>query len=551
MDRTGEGLGVERQVEDCRQLAVDRGFEVVETLTDNDISAYSGKKRPGYERLKDLLVSGEVDVVLAWHTDRLHRSLKDLEEYIALCSGESPIDTLTVRSGELDLSSATGRMTARVIGSVARHESEQKSERVRRARRQAAEAGKAHGPLGYGYDKEGNVIPEQAEIVREVASRLLDGETAYGIAKDLNDRGVPSPGAGRWVPSHAKAVAAGRKILAPEPVVALVRNLVDGVDVNAQEAAAMVRAARLRLEREGRIGLQELLTSGVPLPAPEVTNALNRIGVPSPLTAWRAANLGVMIQRGALCGWRDFQPGARGGGPMVARGDWTPILAKETTERLRQLMSAPERRPVPMRGKSPLIGVLECAVCGCRMYGVTDKRTDTLKYTCTQQPGLATRCGKNTVKAEPVDAMVLGALFAVLADVDFRENKRRLLAVNDDAAAEATKALTVLEAEESAWRRDLREGRVDRAMFMDAMDGIGARREKHLAVIGVPRPSVTRALKDVPKKRERLETWWAEAGLDRQRAVVRALIEKVVIRKSTHGGNRFDPARVEPPVWRA
>jgi site-specific DNA recombinase len=47
-DRAGAGLGVERQREDCAALADRLGWNVVETFTDNDLSAYSGKPRAGY-----------------------------------------------------------------------------------------------------------------------------------------------------------------------------------------------------------------------------------------------------------------------------------------------------------------------------------------------------------------------------------------------------------------------------------------------------------------------------------------------------------------------
>ena len=38
-DVTGEGLGVERQLADCRALASERGWAVAEEYVDNDISA--------------------------------------------------------------------------------------------------------------------------------------------------------------------------------------------------------------------------------------------------------------------------------------------------------------------------------------------------------------------------------------------------------------------------------------------------------------------------------------------------------------------------------
>jgi site-specific DNA recombinase len=57
-DRIGAGLGVERQETECRELAARLGWTVAVVYVDNDISAYSGKARPGYrallEDLKDV-----------------------------------------------------------------------------------------------------------------------------------------------------------------------------------------------------------------------------------------------------------------------------------------------------------------------------------------------------------------------------------------------------------------------------------------------------------------------------------------------------------------
>ncbi len=57
-DRTGEGLGVQRQLEDCRAEATRRGWRVAEEYVDDDISAYSGKQRPAYQRMLEDLRSG-------------------------------------------------------------------------------------------------------------------------------------------------------------------------------------------------------------------------------------------------------------------------------------------------------------------------------------------------------------------------------------------------------------------------------------------------------------------------------------------------------------
>ena len=44
-DVEGTGLGLTRQLEDCRTLAADRGWPVGDEYVDNDVSAFSGKRR--------------------------------------------------------------------------------------------------------------------------------------------------------------------------------------------------------------------------------------------------------------------------------------------------------------------------------------------------------------------------------------------------------------------------------------------------------------------------------------------------------------------------
>src|SRR5438309_1452398 len=107
-DRTGEGLGVARQAEDGRAYCAARGWAVADVYVDNDISAYSGARRPAYERLLLDLASGEVNAVVAWHPDRLHRSPRELEAFIELVES-TRAKVGTVQAGEYDLSSPTGR----------------------------------------------------------------------------------------------------------------------------------------------------------------------------------------------------------------------------------------------------------------------------------------------------------------------------------------------------------------------------------------------------------------------------------------------------------
>ena len=84
-DREGDQLGVTRQIEDCRRFAERCGYTVDEVYVDDDISAWSGKPRPEFERMLDDLRSRRIGGVLVWHLDRLTRHPRELESFIDLC----------------------------------------------------------------------------------------------------------------------------------------------------------------------------------------------------------------------------------------------------------------------------------------------------------------------------------------------------------------------------------------------------------------------------------------------------------------------------------
>lgn len=209
-DRAGAGLGVERQTEDCKALAKTLGWTVVAVFTDNDLSAYSGKPRPGYQAMMEALQSDEAKAVLAWHTDRLHRSPAELEEFITVCEDHSVV-VRTVQSGEIDLSTPAGQMTARIVGAVARHEIDHARKRMKSAHAQAAERGSAHGRIPFGYravrDDAGRVIervPDESEarLVREAVDQVLAGRSLFALVREWNGRGLVTRGGGRWTASN-------------------------------------------------------------------------------------------------------------------------------------------------------------------------------------------------------------------------------------------------------------------------------------------------------------------------------------------------------------
>ena len=58
-------MGVARQLEDCERLAERKGWVIVERFVDDDVSAWSGKRRPEYARLLELS-TGVIDGLLVY-----------------------------------------------------------------------------------------------------------------------------------------------------------------------------------------------------------------------------------------------------------------------------------------------------------------------------------------------------------------------------------------------------------------------------------------------------------------------------------------------------
>lgn len=204
-DREGAGLGVARQEKESRELAARLDAEVARVFADNDISAYSGKPRPGYKDMLKGLEAGDASVVLAWHTDRLHRSPKELEGYIDLCERHG-VTTHTVRAGRIDLSTPSGRMTARTLGAVARYESEHKSDRVSSAYEQRIFSGKSGGhqrPFGF-EDGAVTIRPSEAAEIAKAADAVLAGASLESITQEMNASGSRTSKGNEWTHSRLR-----------------------------------------------------------------------------------------------------------------------------------------------------------------------------------------------------------------------------------------------------------------------------------------------------------------------------------------------------------
>lgn len=281
-DREGSAAGVQRQQEDCADLTERLGWQVAEIYCDNDVSAYSGKTRVGYRKMLADIEAGAIDAIVSWHNDRLHRTPLELEQFITIIE-EHGVEIQTVRAGRLDLSTPSGRMSARNHGNYARYESEHKSDRIRRKHEEIAKNGRVSGggSRAYGYDStKMRVVAEEAAIIQSIAVRLLSGEALAGVAKDLNREGILTTNGKQWSVQTLKrmmvsARIAGQREHRPRPRTATKRALIGEIVADAVWPAIITpeQSARLRIllmdpsrrvspGRNGRYPLTGLLYCG-------------------------------------------------------------------------------------------------------------------------------------------------------------------------------------------------------------------------------------------------------------------------------------------------
>ena len=201
-DRDDERLGVERQVDDCRRLCSDRGWDVIEPpYVDNDVSAADPRKRrPDHERLMTDIKSGRVDAVVVWDVDRLYRQPRELEPFVEACEGAG-LRTLGSVGGDIDLNDEAALLMLRMKVNMGAFEIAKMRKRIRRKKLELAERGSYHGggTRPFGFERDGVTVREsEAELIREAAQRVLSGGSLYSIRQNWTERGVPTVTGTRW-----------------------------------------------------------------------------------------------------------------------------------------------------------------------------------------------------------------------------------------------------------------------------------------------------------------------------------------------------------------
>lgn len=453
-DREGTGLGVKRQESDCRTLAEKSGWEIFDIYVDNDISAYSGKKRPEYMRMMRDIKSGRVNAIIAWHPDRLHRSPKELEEFITECDIHS-VKISTAQSGFYDLSTPSGRVTARILGDMARYESEHKSERVKRKALENALEGKVWGRSQRPFGFEANYIDireSEAIIIREMADRFLAGESMNSLVKSLHEREIKTS---------------------------------QGLDFRHKQLRSFLYGPRWSGRREHH-------------------------------------------------------------GKIVAKAEWGAIIDPDKQDIIRKILDAPERKSIKSVRRYLLSGGI--AVCGtCGEALIAHPKEGVRRYICRRDGHPSTKsCGKMYIKAEWVEEAVTEGLMLRLANPTFFVRMSERNSKNSDKEKIYAEFIS-LKNREIELGEMFADGTMNKVQFQAAQKRLAPQIEAMERILA-KHASAEVAAFSASQAKDALKNW-GNLSLEQQRAVVKLVLDKVVITKGRAGFNKLDLSRIQP-VWK-
>lgn len=203
---------IEGQNADLYALAAREGWKIVATFEDNGKSG--GKQRGNARAALDMLRDGEADVLAVYAYDRWSRmGIADSAEIIktiyarqeAARRGSSPSPLFYAAREGIRSDQEGWEIRVAFAADVAQKERHRMVARrtasIARMRAQGRNPGNGPAPFGYrsapfADGRPGRRFvpdPVEAELVREVADRLVSGDTSTAIAKDLTRRGVPMP----------------------------------------------------------------------------------------------------------------------------------------------------------------------------------------------------------------------------------------------------------------------------------------------------------------------------------------------------------------------
>jgi site-specific DNA recombinase len=187
---------IEDQIALCRDLCADEGWAVISIFEDRALSGSAAINRPGFQSMIRRAEARAFDVIVAENMDRLFRNQADYHnartrfDFLGVT-----LHTATGQIGELD-GALKALMGEHFLKNLAIH--------TRRGLEGVVRDGRHAGGRAYGYRAvpckpgELEIVEAEAEIVREIFARYVQGETPRDIAIGLNERKVLPPRGKAW-----------------------------------------------------------------------------------------------------------------------------------------------------------------------------------------------------------------------------------------------------------------------------------------------------------------------------------------------------------------
>ena len=172
-------------------------WQFVDVYTDKGITGTSTKKREGFNRMIQDALAGKIDLIITKSVSRFARNTVDtlttirkLKEHgVEVYFEEQNIYTMDGK----------GEVLLTIMSSIAQEESRNISENVTWGMRKRFADGKVSMPykqfMGYRRSKAGTpeVVEAEAQIIRTIFRRFLEGATPAIIARELNAADIPCP----------------------------------------------------------------------------------------------------------------------------------------------------------------------------------------------------------------------------------------------------------------------------------------------------------------------------------------------------------------------
>ena len=181
-EQASEGVSLSAQREALAAYCAMRQLEVIEVIADEGVSA--GKpliKRPGGERLVELVDTRQIDAVVAFKLDRLFRKAAECLN-VAESWQSLGVDVHLVDLGgqAVDTSSAMGKFFLTIMAGVAEMERNLIRERTKTAMQHKIRAGEFTGVAPLGWKPGADQIKLERDATEQAATH---GERAFWYAK--------------------------------------------------------------------------------------------------------------------------------------------------------------------------------------------------------------------------------------------------------------------------------------------------------------------------------------------------------------------------------